>query len=86
MCTITGIYTIIEGGEEVVEDVAGAETERGGAGVEGGEMVEGVCDCDGFVFGAIRVGVANKGGFVVVVKLYSKGREREQLEACHENV
>ena len=66
--------------------MACAETERGGAGVEGGEMVEGVCDCDGFVFRAIGVGVTNKRGFVVVVKLYSKGRESEQLEACHEDV
>ena len=66
--------------------MAGAETERGGTGVEGGEMIEGVCDRDGFVFGAIGVGMADKGGFVVVMKLYSKGREKEQLEACHENV
>ena len=66
--------------------MAGAEAERGSAGVEGGEMVEGVCDRDGFVFGAIRVGVANKGGFVVVVKLYNKERGREQLRVCHENV
>ena len=59
--------------------MAGAETERGGAGVEGGEMVEGVCDRDGFVFGAIGVGVTNKRGFVVVVKLYSKKKRKRTI-------
>ena len=58
--------------------MAGAETERGGTGVEGGEMVEGVGYRDGFVFGAIGVGVANKGGFVMVVKLYNKERKEKE--------
>lgn len=67
--TITGVDSVVVVVEDVVENVAVTESERGGTRVKVVPVVGGVCDGDRGVLSTVAVGVANKGGFPVGVEL-----------------
>lgn len=69
MSTDTGVDSVTVVVEEVVVDVASAESERRGAGVDVGEVVVGVGDGDLGVLRAVAVGVPDERALPVVVQL-----------------
>jgi hypothetical protein len=73
--TNTGVDSISVVIKDVIVDVATAESERGGSGVDVSPVVVGVGDGDLGILGAVAVGVSNKRTLPVVVDLAS----------CHRN-
>lgn len=67
--TITGVDSVVVVVEDVVENVAVTESERGGTRVKVVPVVGGICDGDWGVLSTVAVGVANKRGFPVGVEL-----------------